>query len=735
MGSDPHQQETAFDSKLLSDFIYELNIARRCGLSYPPGHPRIQASIQKVMSLLGRLLEFREKITLGIARDVIVVEKYHLDKKNPVYRDYAKCLFQLGIATLTIDRDLTEEEFLKFNEILGLNRERLKDEGGLPAILQGSGLGHLEIQLIDYSLFQVSEALQKSVDAPQGKPQKEDSLWEDFIQGLLEGTVADEDLFAILNAGVDPAALARFLNQKSSSADDQAELQYEQVIVSYIRHVFEKEKSAPKRKKQLHQLSDFVLNLDPKLRRLFLTDIFRNLALRKNLPPDSLSSLSKGFILEAFEKINPQSPFYLLILGLLQKLALIFDDGRPSPDLVEKGREKEAAISAKVDTLFRDFDLDLVMEKSYQQTLQNILTAESSAPVDSHEWENLKATLDGHTVDVQISSIILELLESGIAGGDTEGLERNLSELCGYFLQIGNFQALIQLHNKLEENAGSSREGASPHAGAFKVFSDPDFIAEILNGVEIWGKDKFPDIKKLICKIGRPFLGTMLDRLAEEPSLTIRRFLLETLSAMGPQSKELIIRRIYDKRWYFIRNLIVILRSSGDPTVLPLIRNLRKHEHPRVREEVLKTLFFFKDPEAERFLLDDLQSPDLENRRNAVQIAEMSQNLSAFHRLLEILENSPMSGAEGELKQLAVRTLGKIGNPAAFPHLEKLLGAKSFFNAQALSTLKGEILRSLEFYPPRETKIFLKRVLSGREKQFAPLASQVMEKIRQRSLA
>src|SRR3990172_6595829 len=146
MGSDPHQQETAFDSKLLSDFIYELNIARRCGLSYPPGHPRIQASIKKVMSLLGRLLEFREKITLGIARDVIIVEKYHLDKKNPVYRDYAKSLFQLGIATLTIDRNLTEEQFLKFNGILGLNRERLKDEGGLFAILQGSGLGHLEIQ-------------------------------------------------------------------------------------------------------------------------------------------------------------------------------------------------------------------------------------------------------------------------------------------------------------------------------------------------------------------------------------------------------------------------------------------------------------------------------------------------------------------------------------------------------------------------------------------------------------
>ena len=54
MASDPDQQETAFDSKLLSDFIYELNIARRCYLSYPEGHPRIQASTKKVMKNSGK---------------------------------------------------------------------------------------------------------------------------------------------------------------------------------------------------------------------------------------------------------------------------------------------------------------------------------------------------------------------------------------------------------------------------------------------------------------------------------------------------------------------------------------------------------------------------------------------------------------------------------------------------------------------------------------------------------
>ena len=87
MDTDPHKQENAFDTKLLSDFIYELNIARRCGISYPQGHPRIQASVKKVMDLLRQLLEFREKLALGIAREVIVIEKFHLDKNNPVYRD------------------------------------------------------------------------------------------------------------------------------------------------------------------------------------------------------------------------------------------------------------------------------------------------------------------------------------------------------------------------------------------------------------------------------------------------------------------------------------------------------------------------------------------------------------------------------------------------------------------------------------------------------------------------
>ena len=734
MDPDPYKQENAFDTKLLSDFIYELNIARRCGISYPQGHPRVQASVKKVMDLLRQLLEFREKLALGIAREVIVIEKFHLDKNNPVYRDYAKSLFQLGIATLTIHKDLTEEEFLQFNGILGLNRERLKKQGGILSLFQASGIKHLEVQVIDYGLFQARDDKRDSSEETDGKSKREDSLWEQFVQGLLENTVAQSDLLEILNEGIGPVQLAQILNQKTPEEASQREWRYDRVIASYIQQLLEKGGGFDKRKKHLDQLSEFVMNLNPEIRRLFLSDMFRSLALRKDFFIDSFPPLSEDLILEAFDKINPQSSYYLLILGLLQKLATHLNKGNASPVLMEKAREKEEVITEKLNALFRDFDLDLVMEKPYQNALQNVLSMESATPVDSGEMENLKTTLDSHAVDVQVSSIILEILRSGLAIENIESLERNLRDLCAYFLQIGDFKALTNFYSQLEGISASAPNQNSRHSGIFKIFSTPDFIEEILNGVEIWGKDKFPDIKKLICQIGEPFIPPVLDRLAEESSLTIRRFLLETLSAIGAHARDHLVGRLNDQRWYFVRNLILVLRGLEDSSVLPSIRNLRHHEHPRVREEVLKALLHFHDPDADRVLVEELGSLDPDIRRNAIQLAEMSKGPMVFQRLLELLQRSAWNGSEVEIKQLGVRCLAKIGNPAAFPHLERTLHLKSFFHGQVLNRLKGEIIKSLEFYPLKESMGFLENLLQGKEKQFTPLVSQTMEKIRQRSL-
>jgi hypothetical protein len=56
------------DIKLLSDFIYEMNITRRYALSYPPDHPIITNAAGKVIHQLVTLLESQPDETLGIAQ-------------------------------------------------------------------------------------------------------------------------------------------------------------------------------------------------------------------------------------------------------------------------------------------------------------------------------------------------------------------------------------------------------------------------------------------------------------------------------------------------------------------------------------------------------------------------------------------------------------------------------------------------------------------------------------------
>ena len=87
---DKEKTDLNLDTKVLSEFIYALNIARRQILSYPPGHPVINVAAEKLLDLLPQMFEFRQDITIGVARDTLLVADQALDNTNPIYRDFAK---------------------------------------------------------------------------------------------------------------------------------------------------------------------------------------------------------------------------------------------------------------------------------------------------------------------------------------------------------------------------------------------------------------------------------------------------------------------------------------------------------------------------------------------------------------------------------------------------------------------------------------------------------------------
>jgi HEAT repeat protein len=382
--------------------------------------------------------------------------------------------------------------------------------------------------------------------------------------------------------------------------------------------------------------------------------------------------------------------------------------------------------------VLRDDDIEARIpgpERISPETLQT----ETVTDPDAAELEELKKSLDAPSMDLQLSTIILEIFTSDVSADKRDSLKENLIDSCRYFLGIGDFGALHELHGRMLEYGRKTPEADRPMQGVFSLFAQPEFIEEVLDGPRIWGKDKYPEVQNLLLSIGAPFVDPLLNHLAEEENLSIRYFFIDCLLKMGEAAREPILSRLYDGRWYFVRNLVMILRKLGNPSELPLptsLRRLLRHPHAKVREEVLKTLLEFKDPDADRMLLNDLSGKDRAVRLNAATLAENSQSRPILDKLLEILQKGDLFGSEMDLKKRIVQTLAKIGNPEILPDLEAILETSSLIQRNALKQLKVEIIRSVEFYPGAASSALLERLSHAADGELASVARLTLRNMR-----
>src|SRR4030066_224184 len=112
------QEKLSLDAKLLSEAVIELNISRRSVGLYPSDHPITKRSIDTAYSLLKKLFELRSSITLGVAKNVLMIDKYTLDRRNPIFAEFALAIHSKGIAAVTFYSGLEQDEVLVLNSLL-----------------------------------------------------------------------------------------------------------------------------------------------------------------------------------------------------------------------------------------------------------------------------------------------------------------------------------------------------------------------------------------------------------------------------------------------------------------------------------------------------------------------------------------------------------------------------------------------------------------------------------------
>lgn len=721
------------DTKVLSDFIYALNIARRQVLSYPPGHPVINAAAEKLLGLLPTMFEFRPEITIGVARDTLLVGDHSLDNSNPIYRDFAKNLFNSKVASLTIKKDVTSDEICKFFELLRYKPEELDARGGLHRVLTLSNIKGLTALGIDFGAFSTTEVDQ--VHAPKTKLIEDETvvMWKSFVSGLVAGTLDPNGEKLASDAQFDPELLAEIMNSERGGEGQALVRNYEEAITSFLKEADRDQMKSQACQDTLGRLGDLVASLKPDLRRRFLNSTLKSCSSRHEVAGEVLGHFPQAQILEAIEQVDTEQleiPQALMdVLGKLgQHRGSETGGSRVAGDRARSSEETAILLGQ----LFSADQVDRFVPDDYQDALTILAAAETLPGLDRDHVEALVETLEGHTVERHFCNVMFNLLDSGRAKNVTvKAISRNIEELIFYFLETGDFVSLISVHDHLSRHARQVEKGLeSPVKSSLHIYNSDEFVEHVLDGLDTWGKAQYGNIKNLIKRVKTPFVDPLLERLVIEPSMSKRRLFMECLQAVGIAARPQIEAQLHDRRWFFVRNLVILLRSMNDPDVLKPLGRLVGYANPTVQFEVMRTFIHFNDPRADRYLLKELDSKDPGILLNAARLATNSCNPAVASKLSEVLNRKLLKEADENLKSAIIKTLAEMALPEALPGLKQFLHSRSLLQSFQNNTLKIEAVKTLERYTVAEAVDLAEEIYLKYSGELARAAGQVCLKKR-----
>jgi hypothetical protein len=703
------EHEVPLDMRLLSEAVIELNISRKNVGIYPPGHIQIANSIERAYQILQKMFEIRKEMTLGVAKDTLLIGKDYLDQKNPVYRDFALSMSQQGIASVTFISGLDKDELVRFHGILTTRPEDIRASGGINKVIAVAAIPHIGIQSIDYSSFHVTEE-QEIFKAPARAAGGEESgshVWQDFVTHLSAGTLAGPGQGVSVKDAeqIDPAELARLLNERKLDANAAVE-SYDQIISNYVRGTAEKKQITQEQSKTLANMNALLKDLHPELRKQFLSVAFKNIAPRTGSRVEAeavIGGFTDDLVIEMLGQASAEgreiSP---TLAGLVGKLARAQTDGPAGgkgKHLV-KGPAIPAFQAEHMQKLFDRENYEEYVTDDYQTMLRK-LSESSPTAVEPFPLAEQLQTLEDEYLDFQIGRALLAFLEENIDEEDYKEFAQKIVAIMPQFLETGNFEMLWDILDTLrrhstEKPAPGIREIA---AESRKYFFNPEFIAKALSAFDRWMREKGQAASGLIQALGPDTIPGLMDIYCDDETVGGRRMLFNLLCLFGEPAVREAEKRLRDPRAHSIRNLLIFIGRAGSAASAPQVKPLLLHQDPMVRLEALSALLKFKDPGAISLLRNAIHDKDPDFASQAVALAGHYRITDVTGDVLSKLKRVILFETDYAENEEIIKVLGNIGDARAVPDLEKLASATWSLYPSSLMHMKETIYASLARYP------------------------------------
>jgi hypothetical protein len=640
-------------SRELSDFLIELSIGLHKNAIYPPGHPLLEGATTGLARRLEALLFKRQSLSLGVARQQLIIEGVATDENNPVLRDLAARLHRHHLGAVKFMAGVTGDEIADVLATIAVDVGRRERPLGLEATEVLQKWEHVRLFPLTFEQLQLldEDPQAASGDSMRGDKSRAAQLWIGLARAAIAAQ-ADGEIDEDSTENTDPVLVAKAIDEHKKDAA------YDQVVVGYLLQIAQelKGKGGKDAAALQKRISRLVATLQPETLSRLLS-MGGDQRQRRQFVLDATQGMAVDAVVELVQAAADTSGQGIShsLVRMLSKLAVHADEGAPLSRAAADG-----ALRDSVQRMISGWTLDDPNPDGYRRALEKM--SQSSSVFQTGD----------DVYPCEPERLLAMGIEIGMLG---DPVWRSMTAL----VSAEDLKPLLAILDEAPE--GWIRDTLWRHAAT------PDTLHRQLGradaDVEVIGR--------LVERMKLAAVPALLDALAtaDERTATV---IVDMVVALGADAGPLVADRIEGSRPAHQRLLLSIITKLGSAPAGFDVSHYARSTDAAVRREALRAMI------RETATRDDaiataLGDPDERIVRLALGAAMTNCPPKAARTLLARADDPLLSP---DIRALGIRAAASFKSPETLAFLiGRTMAKKRFFRKQALAAPTPEMLAAL----------------------------------------